>query len=978
MVVSSPNNQPPLANAGPDQSVKEGTLVTLDGSGSYDPDGDELTFLWTAPQGIVLSSNTAQKPTFTAPEVSKDTMLLFVLVVNDGVLNSQPDTVRITIKDISSGIIQTFYGSAQNDGGNRILSIGDGTYLSVGSYNSASFIMKTNAVGDTIWRKTFGSDQTFNDVIKTNDGNYIAVGRCGNCGNNRDEGIVYKFDPSGNILWTNKSFEGSDVVIFFKIANTSDNGYILTGTTTNTDAWLDVILLKLSSTGTTEWVKYFDRNLDDTAYDVKQTSDGGYIIAGHSGQWSIPVMWIIKTDSSGNKIWDKAHGGSGCHVNTCAQDQAKSIEIDTDGGYLIFGHRWIDADRKLDAVILKLDTDGNLVWEKNYGTNKDDYFFEHQKLNNGGFIIAGNIGQHQVGNSYDGKLFIVNNQFELVDSFSVGGAYNDALQSISALNDSTFAAIGRSNSNSLSVTDIWLLNISKDIASPTTNQSPIANAGSDQTINVGATVTLDGSASYDPDDDALTYKWTAPDGITLSSATATNPTFIAPEVTKDTAYTFKLVVNDGTVDSKPDSVNILIKNIYQIQTINLNAGWNIMSLYVMPKDPNLKNILQPLIDDGKLKKVMDETGKVIEDWGYFGGWQNTIGDLKNTEGYKINVTSPTTMEVTGVPTQLPFDIALNAGWNIISWPSPNEQDGMAVFQPLINAGKLKKVMDESGKVIEDWGYFGGWQNSISNLKPGEGYKVNVTEDCTLTINESGTKSEVIIPELIASTHFIPAYRGNGTDHMNINLLNLAESGIMEGDEIGIFDGTICVGSAQITNLQSLIVNQQSLIVIRNSISIPVSSVDGIGGKNGYSEGNRITLKLFRNGLEYPLTIKPLNNSKTLFEKGGSLFAQVGMATGLDELQVSGLSEIKVYPNPFNDEVTVEINLFNDSEVYIEVLNQLGQQVKYIAAGEQLNRGVHRLIWDGTNAGKSRVAPGIYLIRMKINDTVYYRKVVYSK
>ena len=208
---------------------------------------------------------------------------------------------------------------------------------------------------------------------------------------------------------------------------------------------------------------------------------------------------------------------------------------------------------------------------------------------------------------------------------------------------------------------------------------------------------------------------------------------------------------------------------------------------------------------------------------------------------------------------------------------------IGVFQPLIDAGKLKKVMDESGKVIEDWGYFGGWQNSIGNLKPGEGYKVNVTSACTLTINESGTKSEVIIPELVASTHFILSYKGNGTDHMNINLVHLAESGIMEGDEIGIFDDNICVGAAQISNLPQITIGAS--IDNRNSIGIPVSANDGIEGKNGFSEGNSITLKLYRNGSEFPLTIVPLNSSKAIFEKGGSLFAQVDLVTELNGIAV---------------------------------------------------------------------------------------------
>jgi hypothetical protein len=285
-------------------------------------------------------------------------------------------------------------------------------------------------------------------------------------------------------------------------------------------------------------------------------------------------------------------------------------------------------------------------------------------------------------------------------------------------------------------------------------------------------------------------------------------------------------------------------------------------------------------------------------------------------------------------------------------------------------------MDESGKVIEDWGSFGGWQNTIGTLKPSEGYNVNVSSACTLIINETGSKSEEIQPELIASTHFIPAYKGNGTDHMNINLVNLAESGIEDGDEIGIFDGGVCVGSAKISNQPAIAIG--ALIVNRNSISIPVSATDAVEGKNGYTKGNPITLKLFRNGKEYPLTIQPLNQSKTVFEKGNSLFAQVDIATGLEGLTTSETAKINCYPNPFSDVVTVEINLAADAQVQVEVMNQLGQPVKTITTKKQLTSGVNRLTWNGRNSGNGEVAPGIYHVRIEIDDSVIHRKIVLSK
>jgi hypothetical protein len=89
----------PIANAGPDQSKDEGSLITLDGSGSYDPDGTAVTYLWMAPDVISLSSITAEKPVFIAPEVTNNTSYTFSLVVNDGIFNSIIDQVVVTVQN---------------------------------------------------------------------------------------------------------------------------------------------------------------------------------------------------------------------------------------------------------------------------------------------------------------------------------------------------------------------------------------------------------------------------------------------------------------------------------------------------------------------------------------------------------------------------------------------------------------------------------------------------------------------------------------------------------------------------------------------------------------------------------------------------------------------------------------------------------------------------------------------------------------
>jgi hypothetical protein len=170
------------------------------------------------------------------------------------------------------------------------------------------------------------------------------------------------------------------------------------------------------------------------------------------------------------------------------------------------------------------------------------------------------------------------------------------------------------------------------------------------------------------------------------------------------------------------------------QVLTFSPGWNIVSMRVMPEDSCLMFTFQPFIDSSNLKKVMDENGNSIEDFGFLGGWKNNIGNLDRTKGYKVNLTSADTLEIKGIGTKSSVEIQLSPGWNIISWPLANEQDGLEVFQPLIDEEYLIKVMDENGHSIENFGFLGGWQNNIGNLKPGKGYRVNVTTNCSLTIN----------------------------------------------------------------------------------------------------------------------------------------------------------------------------------------------------------------------------------------------------
>jgi|GEM_PF-1703243 len=390
------------------------------------------------------------------------------------------------------------------------------------------------------------------------------------------------------------------------------------------------------------------------------------------------------------------------------------------------------------------------------------------------------------------------------------------------------------------------------------------------------------------------------------------------------------------------------------QVISLSAGWNIISFDVVPSNPDLLSIFQPLTDSGTLLKVMNESGTSIENFGSVLGWQNSIGNNSSTEGYKVKVSTSTTLTVSGTPVSLPIDIPLTTGWNIISFPTTSSQNALSVLQTLIDQGYLIKAMDESGHSVEYFGSFLGWQNSIGEFSPNKGYKIRVSTNCTLTISNSmNSESYAFIPQVSVSTHFKSIFSGNGVDHMNVNLLDLASSGFISGDEIGIFDGTNCVGSATVET------DNLTLGVM----SIPVSADDGMSQKvNGFVQGNVLTMKLYRNGQEFNLPYEPVNQSSGVFGKGSSLWANatVEVALAVDTNISENTTEMKCFPNPFAEELSIEVNAPAGVSLNIEVYDISGRKVADVYRGT--STGNNLIKWDGTNGRRQIVSPGIYYIR----------------
>jgi hypothetical protein len=349
--------------------------------------------------------------------------------------------------------------------------------------------------------------------------------------------------------------------------------------------------------------------------------------------------------------------------------------------------------------------------------------------------------------------------------------------------------------------------------------------------------------------------------------------------------------------------------------LNFKTGWNIFSAPNQTQFAGMDTVFLSCMTNNSLIKIQDESGNSMEDWGIYGGWKNNIGNISPTEGYKVKVSIDDNFELCGTPVEYPFAIPLKSGWNIMGYPQTSPFDALEVLQQLIDRGKLIKAQDEAGNAIEDWGIYGGWKNNIYDFVPGKGYNIKLSADDTLWINESYPKSSAILPEVAAITHFKTEFEGNGTDHMNINMIGLPLNVLRVGDELAVFDGKSCVGA--VTIMQHHINNQ--------SVAIAASARDN-GGIPGFNEGNPFVLKLWNSQQNQEFTLQPeIVKGTATFTKNETTVASLEkyVTTGLDGISNKKFTEINCYPNPFGKYIMID----NHEKVSrIKITNVLGQNV----------------------------------------------------
>jgi hypothetical protein len=272
-------------------------------------------------------------------------------------------------------------------------------------------------------KMNFGDCDQLRSVVPTSDGGFVVAGSSatfgagdwtGSTGRGGYDGTIVKFDDSGKVAWK-ANFGGSDIDHFVSVTAMSDGGFVAVGHSYagsfgNGD-WkdfkgkgsTDAIIVKFNSEGKIEWRKHFGGAGRDQFDGVTETSDGYIVAVGSSEQTSFGNGdWkdfkgkggfydaiVVKFDAQGGVVWKKPFGGS-------ENDYFFSVTAAPDGGVVAVGAApsigsgdWADATGTGGSAIVKFDSAGAMVWKKNFGNGRYERFSDVTTAPDGGFIAVG-------------------------------------------------------------------------------------------------------------------------------------------------------------------------------------------------------------------------------------------------------------------------------------------------------------------------------------------------------------------------------------------------------------------------------------------------------------------------------------------------------------------------------------------------------------------------------------------------------------
>ncbi|HAR98653.1 MAG TPA: hypothetical protein DCS11_07150 [Syntrophus sp. (in: bacteria)] len=339
------------------------------------------------------------------------------------------------------------------DSGHGVVQAHDGGFMIAGVQQSGEsegdiWLFRLRPDGSTVWEKTYpgpNTDAAF-ALDRTSDGSYVIAGpyQQYSAGNYRFQAMT--ITDSGAIAWEQTYGWNSDIA--YAVKETSDGGFIMAGIHHDEDSEI----LKLDPSGNPVWGKVIGLSGKDYFNDVVQAFDGGFLAVGHTG--SSNDIYLVRLDGSGNMVWRKTYGGTG-------RDEAHAVLETPDGGFIVAGETGSHGAGGKDLWVLKLDMAGTLVWQKTYGSTGNETARAVTLTRDGGYAVAGESDSFGTGNSdlWVLKLFSTG---EVAWQKRYGGTGNDGANSIKQSADGGYIITGYTISYGAGDRDFWVLKTRAD------------------------------------------------------------------------------------------------------------------------------------------------------------------------------------------------------------------------------------------------------------------------------------------------------------------------------------------------------------------------------------------------------------------------------------------------------------------------------------------------------------------------------------
>ncbi|MBS1263699.1 MAG: hypothetical protein MAG715_00888 [Methanonatronarchaeales archaeon] len=250
------------------------------------------------------------------------------------------------------------------------------------------------------WSALYGGDggEEMEGVWATDDGGFVVVGATESFGEGKGDAWVVKLDGAGGVEWQ-KTYGGSGTDFATDVRGTDGGGYVVAGWTESfgegkSDFWL----LKLDGGGDVEWQRTYGSEGEEQAWSVDVTGDGGYVVAGGSTSFGDGGLlgsadadfWVLKLDSSGDVEWQKVIGGpeNDGGGGEYGEYVVRVLE-DEDGNYVVASDTDSFGSGGRDVWVVKLDSVGEVMWQRAYGGQYGESTWMFREAADGGYIVPG-------------------------------------------------------------------------------------------------------------------------------------------------------------------------------------------------------------------------------------------------------------------------------------------------------------------------------------------------------------------------------------------------------------------------------------------------------------------------------------------------------------------------------------------------------------------------------------------------------------